>query len=523
MAHEDQGQYAPCPHCSFGSHDSKKLARHLRHFHSDEQSSDESILQPVPSSPADRHSDLTDFELAQILAFEEAGLPRELALSDPPSAPSSKSLSGTSENESLSRRQSHPARANDTVQWVECFCGEQIHILELGAHSEMHAQEKMSIEDSHLVVGDSSNATSTMERPISDISNAFTTTLPDSLRNYDQMQAKTPQSRSKRRGPSLKEIFLGMPAGTKKKAAVAAEEGKTRRLGKAELGPYAHERQMPNWLRRMLEEGAKVSVTTQIAPDGKLVRVEHVANETPNLVPVLARLSQLDRNVERAFYCSPAVRHVCKMSREGGFCGYRNIQMMISYIQSANPEATKHFPGRLPNILRLQDFIEDAWDQGFNPGARIETGGIRLTRKYIGTPEAEALFLSLDIPCEPSAYTTTGNVEAVEAMLCAVCEYFDDESSRDNLDKVVVTEKPPIYFQHRGHSMTIVGVESNLDGDVNLVVFDPMFNPSPALKKIALSNNTSFRCAVPAKLLKGHRRTAKYLGRYQAFELLRLL
>ena len=60
--------------------------------------------------------------------------------------------------------------------------------------------------------------------------------------------------------------------------------------------------------------------------------------------------------------------------------------------------------------------IEQAWDMGFNSSGRIETGGIKGTRKYIGTPEvyftstptgyvtnvtsntkAQALFLSLGI------------------------------------------------------------------------------------------------------------------------------
>ncbi len=31
--------------------------------------------------------------------------------------------------------------------------------------------------------------------------------------------------------------------------------------------------------------------------------------------------------------------------------------------------------------------IESAWDKGINDTGRIETGGIRGTRKYIGTPE----------------------------------------------------------------------------------------------------------------------------------------
>src|SRR6202000_2930266 len=118
----------------------------------------------------------------------------------------------------------------------------------------------------------------------------------------------------------------------------------------------------------------KVTVTNKIGPDGTLVRVETVANETPNLVPVLARLSHLDRSVERAFYCSPAVRHVCKMHREGGFCGYRNIQMMVSYVQGAEATGAEHFPGRLPSILKLQELIEDAWDKGFNSSGRVETG-----------------------------------------------------------------------------------------------------------------------------------------------------
>ena len=155
---------------------------------------------------------------------------------------------------------------------------------------------------------------------------------------------------------------------------------------------------MPPWLRRMLEDGAKVTIYNQISPNGTVMRVEAVANETPGLVPVLARLSYQDTTVDHAFYCSPEVHHVAKMPKEGGFCGYRNIQMMISYIREAQAPGHKHFPGKTPSILRLQDMIEHAWDMGFNSAGKIETGGIRLTRKYIGTPEAQALFNSLSIP-----------------------------------------------------------------------------------------------------------------------------
>lgn len=156
---------------------------------------------------------------------------------------------------------------------------------------------------------------------------------------------------------------------------------------KNELGPHAHEEQMPTWLRMQLERGAKISVVNEIGPDGQLIRVETVANETRALLRVIAQLCEQDQSVEQIYLCHPDVQHVVKMSREGGFCGYRNIQMMVSFIQATRSLGYEHFPGRIPSILNLQDMIEAAWDQGINSTGRIETGGIKGTRKYIGTPE----------------------------------------------------------------------------------------------------------------------------------------
>jgi hypothetical protein len=71
----------------------------------------------------------------------------------------------------------------------------------------------------------------------------------------------------------------------------------------------------------------------------------------------------------------------------GGFCGYRNIQMMVSYINGAKSQGFDHFDGKLPTIFQIQEFIEHAWDHEINAHGRLETGGIRGTRKYIGTSE----------------------------------------------------------------------------------------------------------------------------------------
>jgi hypothetical protein len=61
--------------------------------------------------------------------------------------------------------------------------------------------------------------------------------------------------------------------------------------------------------------------------------------------------------------------------------------MLLSYIQGAKAQGYEEFPGRLPTVLKMQDHIEDAWDKGINEIGRVQTGGIRDTRKYIGTPE----------------------------------------------------------------------------------------------------------------------------------------
>lgn len=155
---------------------------------------------------------------------------------------------------------------------------------------------------------------------------------------------------------------------------------------------------MPRWLLKQLEMGTPTTVANTIDHNGKLIRVESTANEIRHIIPVLAQLCEQDRTVSKAYLCHPGVRHVVKMNKEGGFCGYRNIQMMISYIQAAKSQGHQHFPGKLPTILELQDAIECAWDKGINAVSRVETGGIKGTRKHIGTSEVRTCL-------EPEAFT----------------------------------------------------------------------------------------------------------------------
>ncbi|KAL4974292.1 peptidase family C78-domain-containing protein [Aspergillus desertorum] len=292
-----------------------------------------------------------------------------------------------------------------------------------------------------------------------------------------------------------------------------------RKLGRAELGPYAHEKKMPSWLLRMLDKGNTTTKLSRITPNGRFSSLLVVENETPNVVPVLAQLCGQDKSVQRAFLCSTHVHHISKMPREGGFCGYRNIQMLVSYIQESRGPGSDHFPGALPTILQLQDLIERAWDMGYNTVGRTETGGVKGTRKFIGTSEAQALFLSLGIQCEARRIGKTKEMPAHSSLLSNVAAYFRDAGPLDDkTEKVVLTDLPPIYLQHQGHSMTIVGFEIREQGSANILVFDPSFKLLSAIKHAVGAN---IKSSEPARILKGFRKDVNYLQKYETFELLK--
>ncbi|KAL8976058.1 MAG: hypothetical protein Q9177_006925, partial [Variospora cf. flavescens] len=163
----------------------------------------------------------------------------------------------------------------------------------------------------------------------------------------------------------------------------------------------------------------------------------------------------------------------------------------------------------------LQELIESAWDRGINAVGKVETGGIRGTRKYIGTPET--LLVSLMIGCEASAFNDAENPPAFRKVYDEVERYFVGHSS-PSPEKVCRTSLPPIYFQHPGHSLTIIGMELRNSGSRNLLVFDPSFKPSPGIQRLIGSR---FRASAPEKLLKAYRRGDGYLSKHASFESLK--
>ncbi|KAF5844601.1 hypothetical protein GGP41_007674 [Bipolaris sorokiniana] len=291
-------------------------------------------------------------------------------------------------------------------------------------------------------------------------------------------------------------------------------------FAKSDLGEYAFEERMPEWLHRQLSAGPEITIVNRIGGDGRLIKHEQVQNETPGIIPVLAQLSALDRTVQQAYYCHPSTIHVGKTPHEGGFCGYRNIHMLLSYIQGAKAQGHEEFPGRLPTILKLQDLIEEAWDNGINSIGRVQTGGIRNTRKYIGTPEAQAFFLNAEINCAVEVFFTTEDRKTLahRTLLTAVERYFA-QAATDDGSTVCKTLLPPIYLQQPGHSLTIVGFERHYDGTCHLVVFDPMYHTTPAMHKLLGRKN--IKTARP-EVLHTYRRGSRKLRKFKAFEILML-
>lgn len=278
---------------------------------------------------------------------------------------------------------------------------------------------------------------------------------------------------------------------------------------------------MPSWLYQLLQNPPTQSIIT-ISKDGQLSKRTRIINETPYLLPALAQLLECDQTVDKVYLCHPAIVHIAKLPREGGFCGYRNLQMLLSYIRGAMAQGHEHFPQQTPGILQLQDLIESAWDAGINPEGRIETGGVKDTRKYIGTPEVQAVCLLLGIDCRADVCLTQ-EAKAVkpahEQLLDLVEACFEKAGTESG--KVRKTVLPPMYFQQRGHSLTVVGLEKSKDGHRILLVFDPAYRPSPAIQKLlghSSSRPTSKRQV--EDLLEPYRRCTARLKKHRNFELL---
>ncbi|RYO98481.1 hypothetical protein DL764_007077 [Monosporascus ibericus] len=346
-------------------------------------------------------------------------------------------------------------------------CGEFITLTELDDHVGFHAAEEQPSEDSDA-------------NPLGYPTPRFTSD-ESAPRSQERGSEMVPARKRHAESVAKWKQILHMPSpsvsSSPKKARNSSvtgprsnEEDTRRRLGKAELGRYAHEDRMPDRLVSLLRNGRYVS--------------------SENIIPVIEQLLQQSPATRYAYLCHPCVQHISKLRREGGFCGYRNIQMLASYIVGTDGPGAAQFRGKIPSIFRIQDYIENAWDRGINAHGSCEVQAFK-------NPEPRAAEISL--------------FQAIEG-------YFQS-SEHDSRAKVRRTSLPPVYFQHRGHSLTIVGVEKRVDGAMELLVFDPVFRDPDSITRYV---GRRVKNKNPDSALKLYRRGPKYLKKYHEFEILRL-
>ncbi|KAJ1329427.1 zinc finger-containing ubiquitin peptidase 1 [Microdochium nivale] len=386
---------------------------------------------------------------------------------------------------------------DDDEQFVECpieDCGEVITLAELDDHVFLHGGEDTLSGSTAVSSLISSDPTQRARQP--NLGDTDPTESSRSRRRHHRQQTKN--SKPSHTVDAWKRLFHKPPDAKPSllRASPSPPPVIRKRLGRSELGQYAHEDKMPHWLVSLLKKG-------------KFVKSE-------GTIFVLEQLLTWSASTEWAFLCHPGVAHISKLRREGGFCGYRNIQMLSSYIIGAHPLGSDPFRGKIPSVFRIQDLIENAWDMGINAHGRAETGGVKGTRKYIGTPEAQALFVSLGVNCETHGFKHHSRGVAEADLLRYMMEYFSS-AQFDPDEKVRLTDLPPVYFQHRGHSMTIIGLERRVSGELDLLVFDPMFSDPAYLTEP--DGMDKRRRGNHQSALKTYRRGHSYLRRYHEFEI----
>ncbi|KAL6848487.1 hypothetical protein ACP4OV_021781 [Aristida adscensionis] len=209
---------------------------------------------------------------------------------------------------------------------------------------------------------------------------------------------------------------------------------------------------------------------------------------------------------------------------KGWGCGWRNIQMLSSHLLKQRPETREVLfggSGFVPDIPSLQRWLEIAWDKNFDTiGSSHFHNKVYGAKKWIGTTECATLFRSfglrariVDFDSTESSglqnknekravsqvrgpmdkFVTKNNPPRSSSELCQedaesvrgrqvlvnwVWNYFASGCPERGTQRVTVSTKTPLYFQHQGHSRTIVGIQKKKghhgsQDQYTLLILDP--------------------------------------------------
>lgn len=194
----------------------------------------------------------------------------------------------------------------------------------------------------------------------------------------------------------------------------------------------------------------------------------------------------------RSILCT-YIDHYGSSSYDSGWgCGYRNTQMLLSCLIKRDDYKQclhKFWENRdvvsdaIPSIKNLQLFIQKAWAEGFDCTGAEQLGHSLLgTKKWIGATEVATLLSYLKIRCLlVDFHTPTGSNSTHPEIFKWVKTHFQNALQCGFV--------APLLLQHQGHSRTIIGVEEEGNGIVNLLILDPSWSKD---KLSALDNPDDF-------------------------------
>ena len=141
---------------------------------------------------------------------------------------------GTKVEKDAKDNKSSSNEASSTHDYVECpICSEFIVSAESESHKDLHVAENFQTMEWAEVSGEHYSADPELSTgscndkdALHDIANSFSTDIPRSLRNYDQIRGN--KAGGKRRKTSLKDLLLGSPQRSPQKSSPLRN---TRRLG----------------------------------------------------------------------------------------------------------------------------------------------------------------------------------------------------------------------------------------------------------------------------------------------------
>ncbi|XP_049411378.1 uncharacterized protein LOC125874518 [Solanum stenotomum] len=247
------------------------------------------------------------------------------------------------------------------------------------------------------------------------------------------------------------------------------------------------------------------------------------------LMDLLKNCLELETEKATTILCGNVDHFQSSHSEDFGWgCGWRNIQMLSSHLLKQRREAREVLyggSGFVPDIPSLQRWLEIAWKRGFDKqGSEDFDQAIYGKRNWIGTTECATLFRSFGLRARivdfvsreidirssgvgkcvgnmapqvygpmdrylskgknvvskavPISYDVKAKPKVQQALIDWVWNYFADNKSRISGNHgILVSQKAPLYFQHDGHSRTIVGIQMKCQRNgpmqYNLLILDP--------------------------------------------------